>query len=281
MSLYQGSLLVGQSFGPTLGGFVGEHLGFRAPFFAYALLSFLAGLWALATIPETRALSEAQARASGASASSECAPESAWECARGLMRDRSFVLISLIMFMVFFTRSGSQSNVLPLFAAFGLDLSASQIGMTLTVIAVANLITLHWSGSLSDKLGRKAVIVPSSICSGLALVVFAFSRSYAFFLLSGVLFGISSGLAGPAPAAYTADLARPGRTALTLGLSRTISDVGMATGPVLLGWIVDTFGYSSALITNAVIYIAVGIAFGLFARETVVRRTPQPASSAP
>jgi len=272
MSLYQGALLVGQSFGPTVGGLVGEHWGFRAPFFAYAILSLLAGLWALVAMPETRTTAAEQAQAGSPEAAAECAPEPLWSCARSLMRDPSFLLISMIMFMTFFTRSGSQSNVLPLFAAFGLSLTTSQIGVTMTVIAVANLVTLNWSGSLSDKLGRKAVIVPASILAGLSLVVFTFSHSYAFFLFSGVLFGVSTGLAGPAPAAYVADLAKPGRTAVTLSLSRTISDVGMAIGPVFLGWIVDRFSYSAALITNALIYVVVGAAFGLFARETIARR---------
>jgi multidrug resistance protein len=277
MSLYQGAMLLGQSFGPTVGGLVGEHFGFRAPFFTYALLSFLAGLWAVAIMPETRAMSQAQA-ATGAPAS-VAASSSSMDCARMLLRDRSFVLISLIMFMAFFTRVGTQSNVLPMFASYGLGMSTSQIGVALTVIAVANLITLNWSGKWADRYGRKAVIVPASVMSGVSLAVFALSRNYMGFLGSAVLFGMSTGLAGPAPAAYTADLAPAGRTAFTMGLSRTISDVGMATGPVLLGWIVDTQGYGAALRTNAVIYVAVALAFGLLARETVVRRAAQPARS--
>ncbi|MFH1086675.1 MAG: MFS transporter [Chloroflexota bacterium] len=279
MSIYQGALLLGQSFGPTVGGLVGEHFGFRAPFFAYALLSLLAGLWALVAIPETRAFADQQARSEAPTPSAECAPESAWDCARRLLRDKDFLLISMIMFMVFFTRSGSQSNVLPLFGSFGLGLTTAQVGLTLTVIAVANLVTLNWSGSLSDRLGRKAVIVPASIFTGLALVVFIFSRNYAFFVASAVLFGVSTGLAGPAPAAYVADLAQPGRTALTLGLSRSISDVGMAIGPVFLGWIVDHQGYGAALLTNAALYLVVGTAFGLLARETVARPLPRKAAA--
>lgn len=280
MSLYQGALLLGQSFGPTVGGFVGEHLGYRAPFFVYSGLSLVAGIWALLAIPETRAYAEAQVRTEARAVQAERAPQSMWACAGRLLRDVNFVLISLIMFMIFFTRSGSQSNVLPLFGSFGLGLTAGQLGFTLTLIAVCNLITLNWSGALSDKLGRKAVIVPASILAGASLVVFTLSRNYAFFLFSGALFGVSTGLAGPAPAAYVADLARPGQTAITLGLSRTISDIGMAIGPVLLGWIVDHQGYTVALLTNGAIYILVGAAFGILAQETVKRRASQEARAA-
>lgn len=279
MSLYQGALLLGQSFGPTVGGFVGEHLGYRAPFFVYSGLSFVAGIWALFAIPETRAYAEAQVR-EARTAQTGYAPQSMWVCAGQLLKNLNFVLISLIMFMIFFTRSGSQSNVLPLFGSFGLGLTAGQLGLTLTLIAVCNLITLNWSGALSDKLGRKAVIVPASILAGASLVIFTLSRNYASFLFSGALFGVSTGLAGPAPAAYVADLARPGQTAITLGLSRTISDIGMAIGPVLLGWIVDHQGYTAALLTNGAIYILVGAAFGLLAQETVKRRTSQEARAA-
>ena len=138
----------------------------------------------------------------------------------------------MIMFMTFFTRSASQSTVLPLFGSFGLGLTAGQLGFSLTFIAVWNLVTLNWSGSLSDKYGRKAVIVPASILAGVAGRVHP-EPELCLLSLSGALFGISTGLAGPAPAAYVADLAKPGQTAITLSLSRTISDIGLAIGPVL------------------------------------------------
>ncbi len=272
MSLYQGMLLLGQSFGPTVGGLVGEHLGYRAPFFAYSLLSIIGATWSFFVVPETRGYAQAKQRAEAASAASSGAPQSTWNVMRSLLLNPSFLLISFVSFMGFFTRSGSRNTILPLFGSTQLGLTPSQLGFGLTFIAIWNLLTLNLSGSLSDKWGRKTVIVPASILSGVALVTYTFSGSYAFFLFSAALLGIGTGLSGPAPAAYVADLAKPGQTGITLGLYRTLSDVGMSVSPVLLGWIVDRFGFSQALYVNAIMYAIAGAAFGLFAQETVRRQ---------
>jgi MFS family permease len=88
--------------------------------------------------------------------------------------------------------------------------------------------------------------------------------------------GISTGIGGPAPAAYVADLDLPGGRGLSLGIFRTMGDVGMSIGPVLLGWISDHSSYGHALWTNALMFFAVSIAFWLFARETAARRQPIP-----
>ncbi|WP_232619329.1 MFS transporter, partial [Acetomicrobium sp. S15 = DSM 107314] len=47
MSFYQGSILLGAGLGPTLGGFVAELWGIRAPFFVFAVMAVVAALWAL------------------------------------------------------------------------------------------------------------------------------------------------------------------------------------------------------------------------------------------
>jgi MFS family permease len=280
MSLYQGSLLVGQSFGPTVGGFAAEHFGYRAPFFLYAGLALIASLWALAMVPETKGLALAKATAARGKAAQE--KVSSWKIIKELLRDPSFVLVSLVTFTIFFTRTGSRSTVLPLFGHDRLGLGPAELGMMLTVAALLNLATINLSGIMSDRWGRKVVIVPACVLSGSALFAFTLSQSYAFFLFSGALLGIGTGMAGPSPAAYVADIAKPGRTGVTMGLYRTISDVGVSVGPILLGGMADQLGYAPALWANAVLFIVVGVIFGLFAQETVKRVTATPANgSAP
>ncbi|MBM3187615.1 MAG: MFS transporter, partial [Chloroflexi bacterium] len=269
MSFYQGSLLLGSSFGPTLGGLIGDAFGFRAVFFAYSALALLAAAWAYSVVPETRAQAAAPEER-GARAQPK-GPPAAKSSAWSLLADPSYVLVSLVTLAIFFTRTGSRSTVLPLYGSERLGLGPAQLGFSITLMAVFNLLTINWSGVLADKLGRKAVIVPSCIVSGAALWAFSLSGSYAFFLASGVALGIGTGLAGPAPAAYVADLARPGQYGLTMGLYRTFGDVGVSVGPILLGWLSDQFGFAAALRTNALMFAVAGLAFGFWARETMKR----------
>ena len=80
--------------------------------------------------------------------------------------------------------------------------------------------------------------------------------------------GKVQGIGGPAPAAYLADLDLPGGRGLTMGVYRTISDLGMVMGPILLGAVSDRFSFSSALWLNGVLFVVAGVSFGLLAAET-------------
>ena len=280
MSMHQGSLLLGSGVGPAIGGFLAEAYGYRAPFFGYAGMALLAALWAYLIVPETKGLAGAGSRPSHGRRGE--GTTGGRRAVLDLLATPGFMLVSLVTFAIFFTRSGGRSFVLPLLAHNRLGLSEGQMGTTFSVIAAFNFFTINLSGVLCDRYGRKAVIVPASILSGAALVLFTLSRGYGAFTGCGALLGVATGLAGPAPAAYVADITPPGRTGVTMGLYRTIGDVGMSIGPLLLGWIVDHVGYSQALWVNAGLFVVAGAAFGLLAKETAGRhvRATRPVAGA-
>lgn len=184
-----------------------------------------------------------------------------------LLRIPGFVLISVVTLSVFFSRSGGQMTLLPLFGHNVLGLSESTIGGVFTLIAAVNFATLYLAGALSDRFGRKAVIVPSGLLTALSIGLYALVGNSAAFVLNGLLLGIGTGLGGPAPAAYATDIAPPGAIGPAMGLYRTISDIGLVLGPVLLGWIVDASGFAPAFLVNAVLMAASTVAFALWARE--------------
>jgi len=280
MSLYQGSLLLGTSVGPVIGGFVGEHLGYQAPFFAYAFLTLCAAAWAFFAVEETRSMSTTTASkpVSGSGPASLPRPRFA---GLKLLANKDFALVSLVTLMVFFTRTGSQNTILPLLGSDRLGIGPEKLGYALTAVALLNLLTINTAGQLCDRYGRKVAIVPSCLLCGIAIASFTFGHSYLHFLLSCALLGIGTGIGGPAPAAYVSDLDLPGGRGLTMGIYRTVGDVGISVGPVLLGWISDRFGHDGALWTNALMFIAVSLAFGMFARETRARQAAaEPASGA-
>ncbi|KKK72101.1 hypothetical protein LCGC14_2907280, partial [marine sediment metagenome] len=145
------------------------------------------------------------------------------------------------------------------------------------MMTVLNLAVLLPAGTLIDKLGRKAVIVPSALVTGTALVLFAVSGNVWVFVLAGVVHGFGTGILGPAPVAYAADIAPPGMRGVTMGLYRTFGDAGFVVGPVLLGSLADFAGFGWALTFNAVVLVSMALMFALFARETLRRPVvPQP-----
>lgn len=275
MSLYQGSLLLGAGAGPAVGGFLAEAYGVRTPFLAFAALTTLAALWALLRIPETRPLPE-KLEETGTGLPLHPTPRLR-HVLQDLLRDRNFILISGITLGVFFTRSGGQMTLLPLLGHNELGMSESAIGLVFTLISACNFAALYSAGTLADRIGRKAVIVPSGLITAVAMGLYLVTGSVQGFFLNALLLGIGTGLGGPAPAAYATDIAP--RTALgpAMGLYRTISDLGLVVGPVLLGGIVDVAGFDLAFGVNVLLLLATTLAFAFWATETAGRRQSGPA----
>jgi sugar phosphate permease len=65
-----------------------------------------------------------------------------------------------------------------------------------------------------------------------------------------------------------ADIVPAGMVGPAMGLYRTISDLGLVLGPVLLGTIVDARGYDPAFAVNAALMLVSTLLFAAAARET-------------
>lgn len=264
MSVYQSCFLLGITLGPVPGGFLADLLGLRAPFFAIGAASAAAALWVFFNVPEPRPAA-VDPRPAGGSRSGGLAL---------LLANRNFILISLIAFGVFFTRGGVQQTLLPVLGRDRFGLSPAQLGVLFGTVAAMNLLTIPMGGILSDRLGRKASVVPGSLLDTAGLLLLSIEGPPAQFWAGSVLLGLGSGLSGPASAAYVSDIAASGLLNLALALYRTLADVGLVVGPPLLGGLSDLLGVDAAL-AAATAFRGIGAAaFALLAVETW-RRPPQ------
>ncbi len=264
MSVYQSCFLLGITLGPVPGGFLADLLGLRAPFFAVGLAGAAAAVWVLLYVPESRPASAGGPATAGGSGAGSLTR---------LLRNRNFVLISLIAFGVFFTRGGVQQTLLAVIGRDRFGLSPAELGILFGAVAAMNLLTIPVGGFISDRLGRKASIVPGSLLDTLGLFLLSIEGPPARFWAGSLLLGLGSGLSGPASAAYVSDIAAPALLSLALALYRTLADVGLVVGPPLLGAISDLAGVDAALVA-AMVFRGLGTAaFGLVAVESL-RRPP-------
>ncbi len=262
MSTYQGVFLAGVTMGPLPAGILADHFGIRAPFIAYAIFSGLACVCAMILIRETRGIAPAQS--TSAQASQHAAPEGG---TLSTLMTPAFILIGFVTFSQFFARTGAIFVLLPLLGADRFHLSASGIGLAQTLINGGNFATVYFSGALADKYGRKIVIAPATIVTGISLAMWAWAPSEWWYLAAAVVWGFGAGLSGPAPAAYISDLSPSTIRAQIFGIWRSVSDGGYIIGPVLLGYLAGKVGYNAPLLGTAAIVTISGLLFWLFAPE--------------
>ena len=155
---------------------------------------------------------------------------------------------------------GAFLGFLPLYARnAGLD--DAQIAVILALQLVVALLAKPFAGNLSDRVGRKPVIVLGLLASAAALPLIFRATHFTEVLAIVPLLGLGIAAVTPATNALIADLVAARRLGTGMGVFGTIWDVGEAAGPILAGILIAQFGYAPAFDVIAVIIAGVTVAF--------------------
>ena len=161
-----------------------------------------------------------------------------------------FTLILSILVDVF-----GFSMVLPLLPGLAISLGASDImyGLILSSNAIAVLIVAPIWGKLSDKYGRKPILMISQAGTGFAFLLLAFSNSIYIIFLGRILDGLFSGQF-PIIRAYISDVSTPQTRSSQMSKIMVGYTAGLIIGP-LLGGILGEFGWAYPMIFASLLSI--------------------------
>ena len=144
------------------------------------------------------------------------------------------------------------------------DLTVGEISLFVSAIYVAALVLQYPIGWLSDRMDRRSLIVWVSVIGGCgSLIAFLLPGNFALILISGALVGGTSNPLYALLIAYTNDyLDREDMAAASGGLL-FINGLGAISGPLLVGWVMDTLGANGYWLFTAVLMLAVAT-FGIY-----------------
>jgi multidrug resistance protein len=126
--------------------------------------------------------------------------------------------------------------VLPLLASYAARLSVgdTRIGFLVSSFSLCQFVLAPWWGRLSDRIGRRPVILLGLTGSALSYLVFAYAHSFSALLLSRILAG-SMGATVNVAQAYLADVTPPERRSSAMGLIGAAFGLGFVVGPAIGG----------------------------------------------
>ncbi len=252
LSTYSSITIVGRSIAPFLGGFLISLASFDAVYIACAISGVLAlgaGLLLRDAAPAATAKLEMP---------------HFWESLKIVLRERRIMLVSAIeaaQYLVF----GAIEAFLALFAA-SLGMPAWQIGVILGVQLVSIVFIKPLMGKVSDRVGRKQVIIPGLLVGAAGIALLPHAPSFIGLTLLSLAFGLGFAMVTSSTAALVADLTQGNRYGSSMGVLRTVMDVGQSIGPVLTGWMVGYAGYGSAFTLLAAILLGAALLLGLMLR---------------
>jgi MFS family permease len=166
------------------------------------------------------------------------------------------------------------------FAAAGLGVR--QIGWLAGIYPGVWGITQLATGALSDRVGRKCLIVAGMWLQAAAIL--ALPLLHGFVLWAGVmaLLGVGTALVYPTLLAAVSDVAHPSWRATSVGVYRLWRDSGYAVGALLAGGLADLLGVTWAIAGIGLLTFVSGIVALTRMQETLQRTsTPQPELTSP
>lgn len=156
------------------------------------------------------------------------------------------VLLFLCMSSAF--RSMTQNGImvfLPLYLAKELGYSVWWVGVAMFTLQAAGFIAAPIAGHMSDKMGRRNVIMSSMIMTGVVLFFMVFAGGSPVFVAFVALLGFFLFAIRPVLQAWLLDATPKNLGGTAIGAMFGIQAVGSAVGPVICGIIADKYGLLS------------------------------------
>lgn len=154
---------------------------------------------------------------------------------------------------------------------FGVGMT--QVGVLFALFAVSSFAGTAIGGALTDRLGRKKILIFSLVSTSLSSLVMGLVDSLQVFFLVAVLVGVLTDTGGPAHQAMVADLLPERQRAQGYGIIRIAFNVSAAVGPAIGGFLAAR-SYLSLFIADAVISLITAVIVLITLPETKPQSEP-------
>jgi MFS family permease len=186
---------------------------------------------------------------------------------------RSVPAISLLVIAAMPVFHGAVRGTMIYFVAlFGASVGIARVGPFFLVFSLAAILTRFTIADLSDRYGRKRIVILAAVIIGLNLFVLSRMNSFGTLILTGFVGGLGQGLIFPALSTYIIDFLGRANKGLAISLYLSLFDVGMGIGAPFFGWVSDRVGYRGMYVGAGLLLLASTLVFMAKAPRTETDR---------
>ncbi len=256
------AIFLGQAFGPVVGGFVADLVGFRATFWMNGIFLFASGMMILFLVTEEFTPVEGVGKVTF------------W---RGMGQDFSMILggslLGLVLLLRFALRVGMRvvGPTLPLIVQEmmpGTALLGSASGLLATTLGIASAMSAPLVGRWADRKNPRDYLLAGALLAATALIGQALATSYWLLVVWQFVLGLGLGSTLAVISSYIGRLAPEGRVGTAFGLDALAVSMAGAIGPSLGGWLSDTMTRQMPLYVGGVLMALAGVGVLRLPRET-------------
>lgn len=155
-----------------------------------------------------------------------------------MLRNRAALLLLMFNIFLVFTGIGLVVPIMPTFMNT-LHIGGSIVGLLTATFSVSQLICSPIGGRVSDRIGRKKVIIVGMAIFAVSEFLFGIAEAPWLLFVSRILGGIGAALIMPAVMAYTADITTDEERAKGMGFINAAITTGFIIGPGIGGFLAE------------------------------------------
>ncbi len=252
--MFSSAFLVGSVGGPVLGSLTAG-FGLSAPFLIYgAALTIAAAVVFISLRHSSLAAPEADIQVKVTFGQA--------------FRNGAYRAALLSNFATGWSAFGLRIALVPLFVVEVLDRGVGTAGLALATFAIGNVCAVIPSGHLSDRVGRRILLIIGLTAAGAATIAVGFSDDLTVFLITAFLAGAATGMfTSPQQAAEADVIGNKARGGTALAAFQMLADFGSIVGSLLVGLIAQHLSFQWSFVVSGAILLAAAIGW-LFAPET-------------
>ena len=161
---------------------------------------------------------------------------------------------------------GQERTVLPLLGEREFGLKAYTAGLTfILVFGLAKAATNYFAGTLSDRFGRKPVLVAGWLVAVPVPLLLIWAPTWGWVIFANVLLGISQGLTWSTTVVMKIDLVGPARRGLAMGLNEAAGYAAVAVTALATGYLAESYGLRPAPFLLGIAFAALGLGLSTLA----------------
>ncbi len=252
--MFSSGFLVGSVAGPVLGS-VTAGLGLAAPFVIYGTALLVAAAVVFVSLRN----------------SAVAAPEANTEptvSVRTVLRHRAYRAALFSNFATGWAAFGLRIALVPLFVVEGLGYGAGFAGLALATFAIGNISVVIPSGYLSDRVGRRKLLLVGLTVSAASTVLVGFTTSLPIFLAAAYVTGAATGVfVAPQQAAVADIVGNKARGGTAVATFQMMADLGSIVGSLAVGQVAQHASYAAAFLVSGGILLLAALGW-VFAPET-------------
>jgi MFS family permease len=147
------------------------------------------------------------------------------------------------------------------------NVGMTQAGIVLGIFSISGLVGQMIGGALTDKFGRRKLIIFGLVFSAISTLTLGLVKEYAILIPLAIVIGLLSDLAGPAHGAMIADLLPENQRQEGFGILRVVGNMAWIIGPTIGGFVAGK-SFLLLFIIDAIISCVVAFLFFMFVPET-------------